>query len=199
MCLHLYDLNLKCKLSLSSGWSILVGIPSNGRNLVALSHFRKLLKGFWSVETYGNIPKYDMTLMPQQGKRAMLILNETTDYQSKKDCRDTHNYLKGTMKWSTNVNKNYARKLTQSEISQITRTNYVRHHCVHNPNKPGKVRGVFDATAKFTNTLLNENHLVGPDLLNNLVSVLIRFIIVRFTVMGDIEQMFHQAGVSLPD
>ena len=35
----------------------------------------------------------------------------------------------------------------------------------------------------------------GPDLLNNLVSILMRFRIGEFAVVGDIEQMFHQLKV----
>ena len=58
-------------------------------------------------------------------------------------------------------------------ISDIT--NYVPHHGVLNINKPGRVRVVFDASAKYNDTCLNQNLLPGPNVLNNVVSVLIRF------------------------
>jgi hypothetical protein len=48
---------------------------------------------------------------------------------------------------------------------------YLPHHPVFNPNKPGKVRVVFDAAAKFQDMLLNE-HLQSPDLMNDLVGIL---------------------------
>ena len=38
-------------------------------------------------------------------------------------------------------------------------TNYIPHHGVLKINKPGKVRAVFDASAKFHNTWLNDNLL----------------------------------------
>ena len=51
---------------------------------------------------------------------------------------------------------------------------YLPHHPVTNPNKPGKVRRVANAASKFRGESLNLNLLTGPDLLNNLVGVLLR-------------------------
>ena len=61
-----------------------------------------------------------------------------------------------------------------------------------NVNKPGKIRVVFDAGVRYKNTSLNENLQKGPDLLNNLVGILLRFTKGRYCVMVDIEKMFHQ-------
>jgi len=96
--------------------------------------------------------------------------------------------------------RGYARQLTPEEASSTSsRTNYVPHHCVIHPHKPGKIRVVFDAAATFANTSLNNNLLVGPDLLNNLISVLLHFRTGKIAVMADIEQMFHQVKVHLRD
>ena len=74
------------------------------------------------------------------------------------------------------VDLGHARKLSVSECQQKTQlTNYIPHHGVTNPNKPGKVCVIFDAAARYKNNSLNENLLVGPDLLNNLVTILSRF------------------------
>ena len=54
-------------------------------------------------------------------------------------------------------------------------TNYVPHHGVTNVNKPGKVRIVFHAAAQFDKTCLNEKLLRGPDYLNKLIDILLRF------------------------
>ena len=65
--------------------------------------------------------------------------------------------------------------------------------------KPGKIYIVYDAGAKCQNTSLNENLLKGPDLLNNLVGVLLRFREGKFCTMADIKKMFHQVMVDLRD
>ena len=82
-------------------------------------------------------------------------------------------------------------------ISDIT--NYVPHHGVLNINKPGRVRVIFDPSVKYNDTCLNQNLLPGPDFLNNIVSVLIRFRQGKYVVMADIEKMFHQIFVSPND
>ena len=58
---------------------------------------------------------------------------------------------------------------------------------------------VYDAAAKYRNCSLNEHLLKGPDLLKNLVSIVIRFRLGQFTVTSDIEQMFHQVRVREED
>lgn len=53
-----------------------------------------------------------------------------------------------------------------------------------------------DAAAKYKGISLNDNLLPGPDVLNNLVSVLLTFRTNRYAIMTDIENMFHQVKVS---
>ena len=75
---------------------------------------------------------------------------------------------------------------------------YLPHHPAVNPNKPGKVRRVLNGASKIHGTSLNKSLLVGPDLLQNLVFVLLRFRQHHFAVSADIEGMFLQFGV-LPE
>ncbi|KAG1968718.1 nek6 [Pimephales promelas] len=73
---------------------------------------------------------------------------------------------------------------------------YIPHHGVYNPRKPGKLRVVFDCSAKFRGISLNDTLLTGPDLINSLVGVLCRFRREAVAVICDIERMFYQFSVS---
>ena len=76
---------------------------------------------------------------------------------------------------------------------------YLPHHAVQNVNKPGKIRVVFDCSAKYGGVSLNENVMSGPDLMNWLIGVLLRFREEPVVMMADIESMFHQVIVSVAD
>ena len=65
---------------------------------------------------------------------------------------------------------------------------------VYHPKKR-KVRGVFDSSAKFQGESLNDKMYSGPDLVNSLIGILLRFRQNEFTIMGDVEQMFYQFEV----
>ena len=98
------------------------------------------------------------------------------------------------------ISKEYARKLSQEKANWTSPiTNYIPHHGIQNPNKPGKLRAVFDAAAYFNNSWLNDHLFSGPDLLNNLVGVLLRFREGKYAAVSDIEQMFHQINVRPED
>ena len=71
---------------------------------------------------------------------------------------------------------------------------YLPHHPVYNPHKK-KLRVVFDCSASFGGTSLNDQLLKGPDLLNSLVGVLIRFREEHVAIVADVEAMFHQVRV----
>ena len=58
---------------------------------------------------------------------------------------------------------------------------------------------VFDAAAKFHGTSLNDELLQGPDYINNLAGVLMRFRQEEVVLVADIEQMFHKVRVSAED
>lgn len=68
---------------------------------------------------------------------------------------------------------------------------YIPHHGVYHSKKPGKLSVVFDCSAKHKGTSLNDHLLTGPDLINNLTGVLMRFRQHNTALMCDIEKMFH--------
>ena len=64
-----------------------------------------------------------------------------------------------------------------------------------NPNNPGKVRSVLIRASKFHGTSLKKSLLVGPDLRQNIVFVLLPFCQHHVAVSSDFEVMFCQVGV----
>ena len=74
---------------------------------------------------------------------------------------------------------------------------YLPHHPVVNPNKPDKIRVVFDCAARYDGVSLNSTLLQGPDLANNLIGVQTRFRQEFVAVLADIEGKFHQVYVKL--
>ncbi|KAK3734389.1 hypothetical protein QZH41_006200 [Actinostola sp. cb2023] len=94
--------------------------------------------------------------------------------------------------------KNCAEKVTQ-ESHHEGRINYVAHHGVYHPQKPDKIRVVFDCSAHYEGTSLNKNLLQGPDLTNNLLGVLCRFRKEPVAIACDVEGMFHQFFVDEAD
>ena len=76
---------------------------------------------------------------------------------------------------------------------------YLPHHPVTSPNKPGKVRIVYDCAATHEGIALNQRIHQGPDLTNQLYGILLRFREGKVAVTADIEAMFHQVFVKPAD
>ncbi|UYV84663.1 hypothetical protein LAZ67_X003011 [Cordylochernes scorpioides] len=83
-------------------------------------------------------------------------------------------------KFDEYLEKGYIRKLDSIEVTKGSeRMWYIPHFGVTNPNKPGKLRLVFDAAARSNGVSLNEALSKGPDLIRPLTSVLWNF---QFTI-----------------
>ncbi|XP_054726309.1 uncharacterized protein LOC129236117 [Anastrepha obliqua] len=96
------------------------------------------------------------------------------------------------------IQKGYARRMTPVD-SAVERYWYLPVFAVINPNKPGKVRLVWDAAAKVDGISLNTMLLKGPDLTTPLLSVLFKFRQKRIAMSADIAEMFHQVQVREQD
>ena len=97
------------------------------------------------------------------------------------------------------VEQGYAEKIQEDDVSQPSRVWYLPHHAVINEKKPGKVRIVFDCASKYLGESLNDKCLQGPDLINKLLHVLLRFRENRYAIMADIEAMYHQVKIPTAD
>ena len=73
----------------------------------------------------------------------------------------------------------------------------IPHFAVSHPNKPDKIRVVFDCAAKVSGVSLNDLLYSGPDLTEQLIDVLLRFREGKLAFTADIEAMFHQ--IKVPD
>ncbi|KAJ8412275.1 hypothetical protein AAFF_G00145420 [Aldrovandia affinis] len=93
------------------------------------------------------------------------------------------------------ISKGYAEKVPQEQLHRNDdQVWYIPHHGVYHKQK-GKLRVVFDCTSRYKGTSLNRELLQGPDLMNTLIGVLLRFRQEQIAVMGDIEAMFYQVRV----
>ena len=72
---------------------------------------------------------------------------------------------------------------------------FLPHHSVFKRSNPEKCRVVFDCAAQYKGVSLNDVILQGPNFLNNLSGVLVRFRKEPVAVVGDIKLMFHQCFV----
>ena len=91
----------------------------------------------------------------------------------------------------------FARKLTEKEAREHAGpVHYISHHEVLRPeNKSTPVRIVFNSSAAFQGHRLNDYWMKGPDLLNDLFGVLLRFREHQVAFLGDISKMYHRIRI----
>ena len=68
---------------------------------------------------------------------------------------------------------------------------------VYHAKKKGQIRVVFDSSAQYQGLSLNSVLLQGPDLMNRLLGVLMRFRKDSVAIMADVQQMFFQFRVDV--
>ena len=114
--------------------------------------------------------------------------------------RDHEFYAKYAKMVDTYVSEGYAERLSYEDAQRTSKPMwYLPHHGVTNPNKPGKLRVVFDAAATYRGTCLNKQLVQGPSQTCNLIGVLLQFRQYRIALKADIEAMFHQVRVPPSD
>ena len=95
------------------------------------------------------------------------------------------------------VKLNHMEIVPHEQCRKDKNTYYVPHHGVY---KDGKIRVVFNASAKTTNSKsLNDQLMTGPKLQTDVRSVLLRFRSFKFVFGTDIEKMFRQILIQEQD
>ena len=111
---------------------------------------------------------------------------------------DRHPVLKGlyVSEKQALLKEGYVEEVPQDDEEKSLLTTkkvwYVPHHPVLNPTKPGKMRIVYDCAAQSHYILLNENLMKGPDYVNFLERVLLRFCAGKIALVSDIKKVFYQ-------
>ena len=186
-----------------------------------------IVQRFWDLESYGTTEIEFKSIMAEEEHKAVKKLETTTHVSNNhytigllwKDSNVTlpNNRslavsrflsLENKLNKKTELKKRYTDTI-HDYINKSHKTNTseckidIKNTELHSPscfiNKPNKLRVVFDAAAKYPGTSLNENSLKGSDLLSSLIGIILRFRMNEFTVIGDIEQMFHQVNVPTTD
>ena len=77
---------------------------------------------------------------------------------------------------------------------------YISHHAVRKPDsKSTPLRIVFNSSANYKGHVLNNYYAKGPDMLNNLLGVILRFRVEHKAFHSDISKMFHSIEIPLQD
>lgn len=98
------------------------------------------------------------------------------------------------------IEKGYLRELTLQELQEPNpRRWYLPVFSIRNPNKPKKVRLVWDAAAVSGGMSLNGALLTGLDLTTSMLSILLRFRERKIAYTADIEEMFHRIKIREED
>ena len=101
---------------------------------------------------------------------------------------------------SSHIRSGYAVKLPYEERNLKGSPRwYLPHHPVINPKKPDKIRVVFDCATDYQGWSLNKCLLSGPNVVHDLVNVLLRFREGYIALAADIKEMFLRVKVPKSD
>ncbi|KAJ8047035.1 hypothetical protein HOLleu_05917 [Holothuria leucospilota] len=95
------------------------------------------------------------------------------------------------------LDNGYAEVVPHNEIHTARRVWYLPLHAVITEKKPDKLRVVFDCASRYGGKSLNERCKQGPNLINNLLHVLLRFRLHKFAFHADIEAMYNQVKIPI--
>ena len=96
------------------------------------------------------------------------------------------------------ISRGVSRKLTKEEVEEYHGPiHYVSHHPVLKPQSESTpCRIVFNSSAAYSGHILNDYWAKGPQLLNSLVGILLRFREYEIAITGDIKKMCHAVKIT---
>ena len=86
------------------------------------------------------------------------------------------------------VQKGYAEKSFQQV--QQSKTWFIPHHGIYHPSKLCKIWVIFDYSAEYNGVSVNEKLMAVPDLINQIISILVKFREDFVAIMTVVEAMF---------
>ena len=131
--------------------------------------------------------------MPNNRVQAMQRLGLLKTFAGKPEMKADYLEFMGKI-----IDKGHASAIPSEEVPPPPgRSWYLLHFATYH-NTKRTICVVFDTSCEFEGVSLNKVLLPGPDLMNNLIGVLMRFRKENIAVMCDIEQMFHSFYVDPP-
>ena len=98
------------------------------------------------------------------------------------------------------LDRGVAEKLSEEEFTHTGPTFYLPHHEVYKADSTSTpIRIVFNAAASYQGFSLNNMLAKGPDVINNLVGILLRFREEEVGMVGDIRKMYNTVKLSEED
>ena len=151
----------------------------------------------------------DQWLVPYPWKKNPRLLPDNKAVATKR-LEATERRLKKNPEHATAYNKQmnkmcemgFARKLTEDELTSYQGpVHYISHHKIVRPgNRSTPIRIVFNSSSSYQGHVLNDYWMKGPDLLNDLFGVILRFRERECALMGDLSKMYHRVLIpEVPD
>ena len=177
-------------------------IENDGIDPIGLSQQDKLVLGFWEKSTHKVDGHFEMPIpwensnsFPNNINLAVGRFRSLMKRLQREELMDRYDEEITKL-----VEKGYAEKVPSNKIDAFPGpTWYLPHHHVISDKKPGKLRVVFDCASRFQGESLNDRVLQGPDLVNKLINVLVRFRQHSFAIQADVEAMYNQVRVPKSD
>ena len=96
------------------------------------------------------------------------------------------------------VHRGVARKLNIDELNNYNGpVHYLPHHEVHKPDSSSTpLRIVFNSSSSYFGHVLNDYFAKGPDVLNSMIGILIRFRQRAVAIVADIKKMYNSVRIS---